>query len=136
MQTEGKELTKKDTETKLKHMQKTQSEFQQMRMEYGRRLPTYVEIDLGGKRVLSKTYYPTGLRRDGSTFAYEEIPIAPGTYEINIRMRDSKGEAPFEYTFEQKIKASVGKVAIVDFDRVKNRFFILGEEEGKEKEGE
>lgn len=135
--TEGKELTKQDTETKLKHMQKTQSQFQSMRMEYGReRLPTYVEIDLDGKRVLSKTYYPTGLRRDGSTFAYEEIPIAPGTYEMNIRMRDSKGDAPFEYTFEQKIKASVGKVAIVDFDRVKNRFFILGEEEEKEKKGE
>jgi hypothetical protein len=136
--TEGKELTKKDTESKLRHMQKTQSEFQQMRMEYGReRLPTYVEIDLGGKRVLSKTYYPTGLRRDGSTFAYEEIPIAPGTYEMNIRMRDSKGEDPFEYTFEQKIKASVGKVAVIDFDRLKNRFFVLGgEEKEEEEEGE
>ena len=54
---------------------------------------------------------------------------------MNIRMRDSKGEDPFEYTFEEKIEVSVGKVAIIDFDRVKNRFFILGEEE-EEKEGE
>ncbi len=134
--TEGKELTKKDTESKLKHMQKTQSQFQQMRMEYGReRLPTYVEIDLGGKRILSKTYYPTGLRRDGSTFAYEEILISPGAYDINIRMRDSKEDGIFEYTFDEKIELSVGKVAIIDFDRVKNRFFILGEEE-EEREGE
>ncbi len=132
--TAGKELTKKDTESKLKHMQKTQSEFQSMRMEYGReRLPTYVEIDLNGKRILSKTYYPTGLRSDGSTFAYEEMLIAPGNYEINIRMRDSKDDGPFEYTFEKKIDLTAGKVAVIDFDRVKNSFFTLN---GEDKQGE
>ncbi|MBI5181958.1 MAG: hydrogenase iron-sulfur subunit [Nitrospirae bacterium] len=128
--TEGKELTKKDTETKLKHMQKTQSQFQEMRMEYGReRLPTYVEIELDGRNILSKTFYPTGLKRDGSTFAYEEMPAAPGTHDIKIRMRDSKEDGPFEYNFERKIDLTAGKVAIIDFDRVKNRFFILGQDE-------
>lgn len=123
---EGKELTKKDTETKLKHMRKTNSPFSQIRMEYERkRLPVYVEVDLDNKNVLSRTYYPTGLKKDGPTFAYEEIPVTPGSHEIKIRMRDSKEGSPFDYTFEKKIDLVERKVTVFDFDREDKTFYVM-----------
>ncbi len=128
--TEGKELTEKDVETKLKHMRKTQSKFKQIRTEHGReRLPTYVDIYLDDKKILSKTYYPTGLKSDGSTFAYEEIPVLPGSHQISIKMRDSKGDGPFENSFGKKIDLTPGGLLVIDFDGVENKFFILTKNE-------
>lgn len=112
---ECRELTEKDTMNELKHMRKTNSPFSKIRMDCDRkRLPVYVEVDLDNKNILSRTYYPTGMRKDGSTFAYEEIHTAPGTHEIKVKMRDSKEESPFNYIFEKKTETKKGRVAVID----------------------
>ena len=99
-QEDCKELTEEETEGKLKHMRKTNSPYSRMRMDCARkRLPSYVELDLDDRNVLSKLYHPTGLRDDGSTFAYEEIPVAPGAHEVRVRMRDTKDVSAFDYNF-------------------------------------
>lgn len=148
-ESKGRELTEKETETKLKHMRKTNSPFAQIRMEYEReRLPVYVEVDLDNENVLSKTYYPTGLRKDGPTFAYEEIPVTPGQHEIKIRMRDvdieeavkhiKEKEEPIlsGYTFEKIVNLKAGEITVIDFDREDKIFYILGQEEEEEDEEE
>ncbi|MEK6589282.1 MAG: hydrogenase iron-sulfur subunit [Nitrospinota bacterium] len=129
-----KELAKEDTKSKLKHMRKTNSPFAKMRMDCSKRerLPIYVEMDLDNKNILSKSFYPTGLRGDGSTFAYEEIPIKSGIHEVKIKMRDSKKEGPFDYIFEKKIDLKGGMITVFDFDKVNNKFYIMGQNENGE----
>jgi len=120
---EQRELTKVDTENKLKHMRKTNSAFAKIRKEGGRgRLPVYVEVELDNKNVLSKAYYPTGLKNDGPTFAYEEIAISPGVHDIRVRMRDSKEEGHFDYIYQDKIEFKAGKITVIDFDEEKGTF--------------
>ena len=115
----------------------------------------YVEVYLDNKNILAKTYYPTGLREDGSTFAYEEIAITPGVHDIKVKMRDlsieeafghkeeghaeehensikeagSKDDILLDYTFEKKINIKAEVSAIIDFDEVNNRFYVLGQDE-------
>lgn len=130
-QLDCKELTVKDTETKLKHMRKTNSPFSSIRMDCKRkRLPSYVELELDNKNLLSSTYHPTGLRKDGSTFAYEEIQVEPGTHNIRIRMRDSEEGKPFDYIFEKKLELQAGRTLIIEFDKETKTFFLTGQKEG------
>ncbi len=120
---EQRELTKGDTENKLKHMRKTNSAFAKIRKEGGRgRLPVYVEVELDNKNILSNTYYPTGLKHDGPTFAYEEIAVSPGAHDIKVRMRDSKDEGHFDYIYQDKIELKAGKITVIDFDEEKGTF--------------
>ncbi|MBI5406729.1 MAG: cytochrome b N-terminal domain-containing protein [Nitrospirae bacterium] len=134
-QEDCKEITEKETESKLKHMRKTNSPYSRMRMDCARkRLPSYVELDLDRRNILSRVYHPTGLSGDGSTFAYEEIPIAPGTHEVTVRMRDTKDVSNFDYNFEKKINLEAGQVAVIDFDSDNNKFHIMGQSE--EEKGE
>ena len=129
-QEECKELTEKETEGKLKHMRKTNSPYSRMRMDCARkRLPSYVELDLDDRNIISRIYHPTGLQDDGSTFAYEEIPVAPGVHEVRVKMRDSKDISAFDYNFEKKINLEAGQVAVIDFDSDKNKFYIMGQAE-------
>jgi len=130
-QLECKELTEKETGPELKHMRKTNSPYSRMRMDCERkRLPSYVELDLDNRNILSRTYYPTGLRKDGSTFAYEEIPVVPGTHEINIRMRDSEEGKPFDYIFKKNIDLKAGYTTIIDFDKESSTFYVMGKNGG------
>jgi quinol-cytochrome oxidoreductase complex cytochrome b subunit/coenzyme F420-reducing hydrogenase delta subunit/Pyruvate/2-oxoacid:ferredoxin oxidoreductase delta subunit len=111
---EQRELTEKETENMLRHMRRTNSPFPKMRMVGKReRLPVYIELEIDNRMILSKTYYPAGLKNDGPTFAYEEIPVLPGAHHIKIRMRDSKRESGFDYIFEKEIEAQAGKVIVV-----------------------
>lgn len=114
---EQRELTAEEVGKKLKHMRRSNSPFAKVRRVGKReRLPVYVEVELDDKRILSETYYPTGLRNDGPTFAYEEIPVSPGVHYIKVRMGDSKGNnSSFDYTHEDKIDLKPGKITIINF---------------------
>jgi len=115
-----KEATEKETETKLKHMRKTQSPFPVMRMNCtGERLPVKVLIFLDEKNVLTKTYYPAGLKKDGPSFAYEEIITIAGKHRLKARITDSKTDEPLNYTFDKEIDIKSGEVAVIDLT---NRF--------------
>ena len=110
-----RELTKEEIEALPMHMRKTNSPFPSIRMDCGReRFPVYVEVDLDDKNVLSKIYYPAGLRNDGPVFAYEEIPVVPGIHEIKVRMGDSKEGLTFDYTLEEKIDIKARGVVVID----------------------
>ncbi|MBI3584594.1 MAG: hydrogenase iron-sulfur subunit [Nitrospinae bacterium] len=113
---EQRELTAEESEKKLKHMRRSNSPFAKVRRVGKReRLPVYVEMELDDKKILSKTYYPTGIRNDGPAFAYEEMLVPPGVHYIKVGMRDSKDENHFDYTHEDKIELKPGKITIINF---------------------
>ena len=111
-----RELTEKEMDTILKHMRKTNSPFPKIRMDCSKRerLPIYVELDFDNKNILSRKYYPTGLRRDGATFVYEEIPILPGSHWLKVRITDFKVGNPLNYNLEKKVEFKPGYINVID----------------------
>ena len=113
--TEQRELTERETKDILMHMRRTNSPFSRIRMVGKReRLPIYVELELDNKNILSKTYYPAGLRKDIPTFAYEEFPVPPGVHHVKVRMRDSKGTNQFDYFIEKVIEVLPERTFVLD----------------------
>ncbi len=110
-----KEVTEKETEAKLKHMRKTNSLFPVMRMNCtGERLPVNVVISLDDKNVLTKTYHPSDLKRDGTTYVYEEIITIAGKHNLMARITDSKTDNPLNYILDKEIEIKSGEVAVID----------------------
>ena len=113
--TEQRELTERETKDILMHMRRTNSPFSKIRMIGKReRLPIYVELELDNRNILSKTYYPAGLRKDIPTFAYEEFPVPPGVHHIKVKMRDSKDTNQFDYFIEKEIEVMPEKTFVMD----------------------
>lgn len=113
--TEQRELTERETKDILMHMRRTNSPFSKIRMIGKReRLPIYVELELDNRNILSKTYYPAGLRKDIPTFAYEEFPVPPGVHHIKVKMRDSKDTNQFDYFIEKEIEVLPEKTFVMD----------------------
>ena len=112
---EKRELTERETKDILMHMRRTNSPFSKIRMIGKReRLPIYVELELDNRNILSKTYYPAGLRKDIPTFAYEEFPVPPGVHHIKVKMRDSKDTNQFDYFIEKEIEVMPEKTFVMD----------------------
>ncbi len=110
-----RELTEKETEAKLRHMRKTNSPFSDMRMDcQGERLPINVDVYVDNKNVLSRTYFPTGLKNDGPIFIYEEIPVTTGTHGFKVRIGDSKEGNPLNYVFEKEMGLKSGEVSVIN----------------------
>ncbi|HUF40157.1 MAG TPA: cytochrome b N-terminal domain-containing protein [Anaerolineales bacterium] len=54
----------------------------------GGNFPVEVEVYLDGERVLAETFKARGLRQDGGIAGFVPVPVAPGEYQLEIRIRD------------------------------------------------
>jgi hypothetical protein len=88
------------------------------------RLPVYVEIKMDGKSILSKSYEPTGLSKDGSASIYESIPIKPGQHQITAKLRDSARESGFDYESNISINLDAKQLFVIDFRKDINGFYF------------
>ena len=79
------------------------------------RVPVYVEIIMDGNSLLSKSYNPSGLAKDGATSIYESIPVKPGQHQLIARLRDSKREGGFDYESSISISLEPKELFIIDF---------------------
>jgi len=61
------------------------------------RVPVYIEVMLDGENLLSKSYNPTGLAKDGSASIYERILVEPGQHQLIVKLRDSGRVEGFDY---------------------------------------
>lgn len=80
----------------------------------GRRSDATLEVRLDGRPVLSRTYRPTGLRRDGPIYAYEEIPVPPGRHALSIVLADP-GAGDRRWPIERDVEIRAGRVALAEF---------------------
>lgn len=67
------------------------------RARTGSRRDTALTVVLDGRVLLQTRYRPGGLRRDGPTFAYEELPVRPGPHRLEITLAEAgrpEGDAP------------------------------------------
>ena len=79
------------------------------------RVPLYVEVIIDGNSILSKSYNPTGLAKDGSASIYERITVKPGQHQLIAKLRDSRREEGFDYESEASININPKQLFVIDF---------------------
>jgi len=89
------------------------------------RVPVYVEVMLDGKNLLSKSYNPTGLAKDGSASIYERLSVEPGEHRLIVKLRDSGREAGFDYESDTVITIEPKELFVIDFRKELGGFYFL-----------
>lgn len=89
------------------------------------RVPVYVEVMLDGKNLLSKSYNPTGLAKDGSASIYERISVKPGQHQLIVKLRDSGREEGYDYESDTIINIEPKELFVIDFRKELGGFYFL-----------
>jgi len=87
------------------------------------RLPLHVEVIMDGNTLLSKSYNPTGLAKDGSASVYESIPVKPGQHQIIAKLRDSHRQDGFDYESNISFSLNPKELFVIDFRKELGGFY-------------
>lgn len=90
----------------------------------GERLPVYVEVEVDGKKVITNSYKPGGLKREGASYAYEKVVVKPGVHRVTVRMSDSGSPEHFDFVYDKELEFRAGRQICIDFDGGKKEFYI------------
>lgn len=80
----------------------------------GRRAGATLTIEVDGARVLARAYRPTGLRRDGPVYGYEEIAITPGVHVVRATLAEDAG-ASREWSTTATVAFAAGRAPLLEF---------------------
>ncbi len=112
---EARSRSKEEIEKLPLHMRPQSAE----RSRTGRRVESLLTLSVDGARLLRKSYSPGGLRGDGPTFAYEEVPLGPGQHRLQIVLADGQtdraGERPRSFTLDREVEVGPGQALLVEF---------------------
>lgn len=89
------------------------------------RVDLLVELALDGRVLYRGSLPPSGLAGDGASTVFEEFPVAPGTYTLTARLRDTRREEGFDYETERTVSLAAGRRLVVDFRPDTGGFVIL-----------
>ncbi|OGL00879.1 MAG: hypothetical protein A3E31_17920 [Candidatus Rokubacteria bacterium RIFCSPHIGHO2_12_FULL_73_22] len=79
----------------------------------GRRADAVLSVRVDGRPALTRTYRPTGLRRNGPVYAYEELALAPGRHVVGLTLTDAgSGRA---WPLDTAIEFAPGRAPLVEF---------------------
>ena len=79
------------------------------------RSPVQVRIEVDGRVMLERSFPPAGLAKDGASSGYWRTPIATGSHELRVQVRDDvRPEAP-AYQRSERIDVREGAIVLVDF---------------------
>lgn len=79
------------------------------------RLPVVVELWLNGKLIYDDVLLPSGLWKDGASYAYARFPVPAGAYHLVARLRDSARTEGFDYQQEADIELAPLQSYVIDF---------------------
>ena len=87
------------------------------RSRTGKRVDTLLQVELDGRRLIEKTFRPSGLRHDGPTFAYEELAVSPGRHRLVVSLADAGGpeKGSRRWRFEKEVEIRPSQVLLVEF---------------------
>ena len=88
------------------------------------RVPVYVEVIMNGNTLLSKSYNPTGLAKDGAASIYESIPVEPGQHEVIAKLKDSNREQGFDYESNISVTLEPKQLFVIDFRKDLDGFYF------------
>jgi len=89
------------------------------------RLSVWIEMSLDGRALVAQALPPTGLSGDGPSKLDRRFPLAPGTYHLELRMRDSAREAGYDYELTRDITLGPQQSLVIDFRPEAGGFILL-----------
>jgi hypothetical protein len=86
------------------------------RARTGRRHDTTLRVVVDGRVLVERTYRPGGLRHDGPTFGYEELPLATGRRRLEVTLDDGAGSAGSRgpWRLAQELEVPPGRAVLVE----------------------
>jgi len=88
------------------------------------RVPLVVELDLDGAPLFRATLPPTGAWKDGQSSVYRRFVVNPGTYQLTMRLRDSRRTEGFDHQKTVAITLIPRQNLVVDFRADKGGFLV------------
>ncbi len=79
------------------------------------RVPVLVEMEVDGRLFYRDVLASSGLSSDGPSRAYRRFVLAPGTYRLDLRLRDSERLSGFDYRRSIDIELRPQQNLVVDF---------------------
>lgn len=110
----GTVRSKEEIEKLPRHMRPASPE----RAQTGRRVHTLLRVEVDGRTLLERRYAPGGLRGDGPTFAYEELPIRPGRHALEVVLADEAPagvSTPRQWRLREEVEIGKGQAPLVEF---------------------
>ena len=79
------------------------------------RVRLHVQLQVDDMTILDEKLQPTGLAADGPARIYRKFAVTAGEHVIVARMRDSRGEGPFDYETRRSVVLTPGQNLAIDF---------------------
>jgi hypothetical protein len=79
------------------------------------RVNVHVQLQIDDRIIYDAHLEPAGLAGDGPARTYRKFTVAPGKHTIVARMRDSRGEGPFDYVTTRETRLEPGQNLAIDF---------------------
>ncbi len=80
----------------------------------GRRADARLTVAIDGSRVIERRYRPTGWRRDGPIYGYEELPLAPGRHAVTVTLADA-GTGARAWSWSGEIVFKAGSAPLLEY---------------------
>ncbi len=82
-------------------------------------------INMDGDERFNGLIQPSGLNSDGVVFIYERFSIKAGDHTIEVKVRDNKDPNAEFKTFKESISLKGHEIAVIDYDKGKDSFFLI-----------
>lgn len=79
------------------------------------RHPVIMELYIDGKKVLDKSYAPTGLKKDMASYIYDEFAVPPGYHSFRVLLYDSGRKETPAYALDTSSAVRPREVKVVWF---------------------
>lgn len=86
------------------------------------RSPVVVQLQLDEQTLYDAVLRPTGLSRDGASYAYERFIVPSGQYMLYARLRDDGRAEGFNYRAQRAVELHAAEVLVVEFDTATSGF--------------
>ena len=89
----------------------------------GERYPVRLRLEVDGQVVLERVYEPSGLRREGLAYAFENLALKPGVHQIRLSLMDDG--RTWRVVFNDQVEVSPGSVLTLVFNDEQGRFALV-----------
>ena len=86
------------------------------------RWPVYVEFEIDGHKVYSRTHEPAGLWNDGPSAVYTRFELPAGRHSLAVRLRDDGSGSGYTATAQRVVDLQPGENLVVDYRAIEGGF--------------
>lgn len=79
------------------------------------RNPVVVELFVDGRKIMDKSYSPTGLKKDMASYIYDEFPLPAGEHSFRVLLYDTGRKDVPAYALDEKSVVKPREVKVVWF---------------------